>query len=553
MRKRILASLLALAMVFTIMPVTAFAEETDINQEMGQIAEPDDASDTVAALPETQAQSWEFMNDGYPYGKNMSNNSVTLVMDIEGTADSYQWQSASSKNGDYTDVSGETATSYTIQNPDNGTWYRCLVDGKESKAVEVVYPGRDGRTWTKPYSSLYISNGTMAYMANGTLFDVTGLYTKNGTDYMLCTSYGMKWDMFSDTSPTPSAGSTNGASLDALRVAFNEKDAYDVIFEADLASGQQSFSFGCDTQLGNTDTSGNYNDYAALQALLKNKKLQQISMIGAASVKSAQDEDPAFVIAPVTDNSMFWIGHYSSRQTYTYNQKENGNSNNVQKYEYVNDTTEAATLFESGDSGMTMSWTNLPSGSSVKFRFGVGSVKDTGAINGKVDYENEKLTGLDPNTVYLITVNGEDTTYTLRSDSEGEIALSGTDNSGKNYDFIGKKIKVAKNGSDDKPADIEVSGRPDKPQNPSDLDNGSSDKPQIVEKIEIAELTTNSVKISPIEGQQYAYSTDGTSWTVLKDTDKDSNGYYNVKGLTDGSKVYIKTRISATKDEPASE
>ena len=45
-----------------------------------------------------------FMNNGYPYGKNMTNSSITLVMDVTGEAATYQWQSATSKRGPFTDI-----------------------------------------------------------------------------------------------------------------------------------------------------------------------------------------------------------------------------------------------------------------------------------------------------------------------------------------------------------------------------------------------------------------------------------------------------------------
>ncbi len=566
--KRILAALLSIVMILTQIPASTYADILQVSQVTTAVESTDKSEDnntsksadteadesalsTQSDSEEGEAVLWTFMNDNYPYGKDMTSSQLTLVIDVDGTASSYQWQSATDKDGEYTDIAGETSATYTITSPSNGMWYRCVVDGVESKAVETVYPNQDRRTWTKPYSSWYISNGKMAYMANGSIFDVVGLYTKNNNEYMLCTSYGRYWNMFSNSSAVPAAGDTSASGLDALRVAFNDNDDYDVIFEADLADGQQSFSFGCDTQLGNSSTSGEYSDYAALKAIFKNKKFQQVSMIGSATFNTAADDDPSFVIAPITDNSIFWIGYYSSRKTYSYYEMDSVSTGYRTK---KIDGKNVVTLLEGRDSGMTMSWLNLDSGSSVKFRFGVGSVKDTGAVSGKVDYANEKITGLDPSTVYEITVDGDDDTkYTISSDSKGEIPLAGEDNDGNAYDFVGKSITIAKASNPDASADIDVSGRPDTPQNPSDLENGSSSRPEIVEKIEITELTTDSVTISPISGQQYAYSEDGENWTILDDTYKDEDGNYKVTGLNEGGKVYIKTRKSATANEPASE
>ena len=493
-----------------------------------------------------------FLNSGYPYGKDMGISSITLVIEVDGSASSYQWQVAESKNGTFSDIDDATTSAYTFT-PTSGYWYRCVVNGTASEAVMAVKPREDGRTWTDPYNSWYIGNGTMAYMANGTKFDVTGLYTKNGTNYMLQTSYSACWDLYSSGSATPEAAGyfPATATLDALRVSFDARDDYAVIFEADLADGQQAFSFGCDTQLGDGSTSGSYSDSAALNAMVKNGVLQQIAMIGAGTVEGAADDDPAFVIAPISPVSKFWIGGYSSRKAYDYNTGVTGYG--VKASETI-DGQSVVTLLEGVDSGMTMSWMNIPSGGSVKFQFSVGDVAHTGAVSGKVNYEKETLTGLEPAVTYIISYTNEEgieETYTVTADVNGEIPLSGTDDDGSSYDFTGKMLTIAKQGSEDAPAEIEIAPRPDTPDNPSNLGEGDDTTPTVDANIEIAELTTTSVTISPKEGQQYAYSTDGSNWTTVSGTD--GNGNYVIDGLDEGSKVYIRTRVAATSETPASQ
>lgn len=490
-----------------------------------------------------------FLNSGYPYGKDMDNSSITLVIEVDGSASSYQWQVAENKNGTFSDIDDATTSAYTFI-PTSGYWYRCVVNDTASEAVMAVKPGEDGRSWTSPYNSWYIGNGTMAYMANNTIFDVTGLYTKDGTNYMLQTSYSRSWALYSSDSATPEAAgysSATSASLDALRVSFDARDDYAVIFEADLADGQQAFSFGCDTQLGKDSTSGSYSDKAALNAMVKNGVLQQIAMIGAATVEGAADEDPAFVIAPIGPVSRFWIGHYNSRQTYAYNTSGGTSTEMI-------DGQSVVTLLEGVDSGMTMSWMNIPSGGSVKFQFSVGDVAHTGAVSGKVNYEKETLTGLEPAVTYIISYTNEEgskETYTVKADENGEIPLAGTDTNEKSYDFTGKTLTIAKQGSGDTPAEVKVAGRPETPNNPSDLVEGDDTTPTVDANIEIAELTTTSVTISPKEGQQYAYSTDGSNWTTVSGTD--GNGNYVIAGLPEGSKVQIRTRVAATSEKPASQ
>ncbi len=558
MKKKIMAGILALTMILTMMPVNG---------------------STVKA-----ASDVTLLNDGYPYGKDMSEKSVTLVMDAQGEGLTYQWQKADAKDGNYSDIDGATGSTYTISTPtktitirgNDGndieeevpdysqlTWYRCVVGGNTySKAVETVYPNVDvddddyyvdsnGRRWTNPMSSWYISNGTMAYMVGQieydnkeiTVFDATGLYTKDGKDYMLCTSYGECWEMYDPS------GSYN-VSLDALRVSFNESNAYDLIFEADLPDGVQAFSFGADTQLGSSATSGNYYDAAALQAMTSRGKLKQIAMIGAASVADADDADPAFVISPIDECSQFWIGNFYSREPYSFNTSVD---DGVKEKKTISEVSGVATLLEDEDSGMTMSWTNVESGGSVRFKFGVGSVRDTGAVRTKVNYRDEVLYGLDANKNYVIsyTEEGTDYSYIITTDKDGQLPLTGKDINSREYDFMGKSINVAKQGSEDLSADMTIAARPTTPNNPSELggngsDTSSGSTPQLVEKIEITELGTTSFTVNPISGQEYSYSTDGENWTTLTDANKDASGHYVATGLSEGSPVYIRTRVSAT-------
>jgi len=331
----------------------------------------------------------EILNNGYPYGKDMTTSSVTLVvyLDDPGSDADCQWQSAEEENGTYTDISGANASTLTLSNPASGTWYRCVVDGEESEAVRVVKASSndvDGRNWITASGYYHVSNGTMAYRVNGKLFHVAGLYEKGGKEYMLRTSYNSAgWTMYGSTSATPSAAGISSASTvtpEALRVSFNGSEAYDVLFEADLPSGYRAFAIGADTQLGDSTTSGNYSDRAALVATLDGSALCQVSMIGARSAAAAKATDPAFVIAPEssTPADLFWLGAYGSRTVYAYN---NASDSTNYTSTAINGQT-VTTAVGDVDSGMTMSWLDVPSGGSVKFRFKVGDVAATGAVSG---------------------------------------------------------------------------------------------------------------------------------------------------------------------------
>lgn len=506
-------------------------------------------------------------NNGYPYGKNMSSTQITLV--CEATAGTtYKWQCSDSKNGTYTDIEGATSSEYTFT-PENCKWYRCVVDETASNAIQAVQPkdpysdnpvSADERTWTKPhydpssYTTVwYLTNGKVAYTTNEDKFDVVGEYTIDTTKYMLCTSYGTYWQMYAgDGSP---ADAYTGTSSSPAKIAFSFDDVA-VLVSVTLATGNSNFAFGCDTQLGDYSTSGDYNDKAALVAALNNDKtLKHIAMVGAAAVNDDTDPNaPAFVIEP-SGNPMFWIGEFGSRQVYDYN--TNGNTNEtIEVKKHDNTSGLVRTRVESTDSGMTMSWKGVDS---VQFAFKVGTAKDTGAVAGDIDYIEEKITGLEANTAYKIEVLGESdaviATYNLTSDENGYIPLAG--GSGETaYDLIGKKIKISKVGNEDKPAIIDVAGRPTT-DDPDYLDGTSEyQKPEDVLQNEVV-TTENSITIQPQSDlgktQEYRIYTSGgdeiagQGWTAL-----DTDGKVTFSGLTGNTTYIVKAQIPATVTSPKS-
>lgn len=493
------------------------------------------------------AQAATISNGGYPYGKNMGSSEITLVCEASGGSN-YQWQSASSENETFTNIASATLSEYTFT-PISGTWYRCVVDGTESKAIQAIKPISDsGRTWTKPYNSgktWYLTNGKVAYTTNGSNFDVVGEYTKDNTKYMICTSYNRSWVMY--TGETASAPN---------KVMFSFSDVA-VIINVSLGDTTGNFAFGCDTQLGNSSTSGDYSDRAALVASLNSDNtLKHISMIGASSLSAAKDDDPAFVIEP-SQNPMFWIGHYSDRTVYSYNKTNNTTYNTRESVKDAQGNTvdNVVVSVEGDDSGMTMSWKGV---NSVQFEFKVGTAKETGAVSGNVNYLADTIDDLEANTVYTIAVkdsNGTTTaTYTIKSDANGSIPLAGKDQNGTEYDLTGKKIVISKNGSDDEPATIEIEPRPSE----NNEQPGTTDyaKPEDITKAE-TEVTKNTITIIPStefkKNQQYRLfnengtEIDGQEWMSIDET-----GRLTFTGLTEGTTYLIRAFIPATATTPRS-
>ena len=475
-------------------------------------------------------------------------------MDVTGEAATYQWQSATSKRGPFTDIEGANGSTYTFT-PTHGYWYRCVVDGTASRAVKAVIPTSDnGNTWTKPNTCWYISNGVMAYMANGNGFDIVGLYTKDGKNYMLGTSYDKVWRLYSRSDSEPSAETATSqvsvASLAALRLSFDPMNTHDLIFDAELGEGQHSFAIGADANIGNEITSSDSADEAVLAATVKNGELQQIAMMGVAKAADAADDTPSFVLAPITQASNYWIGGYDSRRIFEYN---TGSSSYIKETAEINGQN-AASLVEGIDSGLTMSWTNVEDGGHIGFKFSVGAVADVGAVTGQVDYITENLTDLDGDTSYIITVDGE--SYEIVSDMYGDIALEGTDDNDVSYSLFGKTISISKKDSQDTPADITVAARPEAPSAPKTLADIQNPTPADMESaadgegIEIVSVTGDSVTVSPLGGQQYQYSMDGAAWTVLDDLNVSDN--YVISGLEENQRVYVRTRYVANTTKPAS-
>ncbi len=532
----------------------------------------------VAEAAYTIDTSFTFLNNDYPYGKDMGTSQITLVIEITSTEGTYQWQVADAENGTFSSIGEATADTYTFT-PTHGMWYRCLVNGVASKAVQAVKPSSDSRTWAAGGGAgsfgWYLSNGPMAYtMTSNNTFDVVGEYVKDSTTYMLCTSYSGYWTIFGGNG---TEGANTADTPEKMRFSFNGHGV--VINASGLRTG--NFSFGCDTQLGNNATSGGYSDSAALIAELnKDRTLKQIAMIGAASKTAALENDPAFVIAPA-GNPMFWIGRYGGRTTYGYN-TSGSPTQMTQIKDHSGGTKNVVTAVEGTDSGMTMSWKGV---TEVTFRFAVGTAKDTGAISADVDYESERIKGLDPNTDYIITVLDKETgepvepaeSYTIKAlpheagdAGKGYILLEGEDTSSAPYSLLGKMISIAKVGSDDEPGELEIGARPD-PTNIETNDPGANAAGKPIDiRLSDAEITatTISIVIDPKDdhaeakkkqeyrlvaenGSELTYSSSpaqkANGWTM-----PDINGRITLSGLTPDTKYKIQTRIPCSDNAPAS-
>lgn len=194
----------------------------------------------------------------------------------------------------------------------------------------------------------------------------------------------------------------------------------------------------------------------------------------------------------------------------------------------------------------------------VKVKFVIADVTDTSvnsyvmieagslsfdAPGANLDYSNEKLQNLEPNTTYKIIDNKN--TYELTSDDEGKIPLVGKDNNNENYNFIGKELQIIKKGIDNipdsEPQDIVIDGRPNKPENVAQLTNAPNDI-----DVNDIEVTETEIRIIAKEGQEY--SIDNNTWYS-----PNQDGYVIFNNLQPNKKYEVYTRYKATTSSLASD
>lgn len=493
-------------------------------------------------------------NNGYPYAKK-AEEGVTLSIKLnDGVAEpTYQWQYSDDKT-QWSDIEGATDQTFANTSPKDGRWYRCVVNGQESQPVQVVGQFKcesasekdsQGRIWTNPLMKWYVSNGTVAYGINaaGTVFDVVGLYSKSGNTYMIQTAYSDGWKMVTSASDAPAVDYT-AAQLDDLICSFNETNPYEIYLNADLAAGQAAFAFGCDTMLGNDSTSRAHSDFAALE-VNKNQDntVANIAMVGAGSSSQAVGSNPAFMITPVTTEELeFWLGQYDKRKYFSFN---SGTGNITVDGEYIDNIT---TKTQGIDAGMTMSWFNVADGGVVSFKFAVGDAESIGVATngGNLNYIAELIEGLKQDTDYTVTIEGDETAYSVKSNALGHITLTGVDTNGNSFDFTGKTIYITKNGSESEKITVNVNSRPYNVQEIPDSD----------EVVSVGDTSINiSISLGSLQmfAQEYRIcdengkELEGFGWTRVS-----GDGSLSFTGLQSGTTYIVKARIYATETTPAS-
>ena len=499
-------------------------------------------------------------NNGYPYGKNMT-SSITFIVDVAASSGGvYQWYESDSSDGNYSVVANKSgsfeanADSFeTTFTPTDGKWYKCRINNEPQCETQPVMAKKANGRW-------YISNGTMAYsfFESNARFDVIGQI--NGT-WVTQTSYDTYWNFYTSTEATPAPSIVEGtspissATLKSAKARFSTSNRHVVNFEATIGENEHAFAFGCDVKIRN-------NDYAPTTAIIASRtgSVKQMQLVDTGNLATAADTDPAMVVKYTTIPTHFWIGKWTPRYYYATNDK-NTSTCYIDNYCSWNDAG-VCYQYQGGDSGMTVSWTNRNGGDTIGFSFALGTVAETGAITGKIDYSDEKIESLKANTTYVITVLDEDgnptsESYTITSDSNGAIHLSGTDDNNNEYDLIGKSIQIGIKDSMADPAEMDIAPRPDAENPHQSSGTDTYIKPEDVSDNEVS-TTQNSITIKPLsetgKKQKYRLYTStgeeisGQDWMPLG-----ADGTITFAGLSPNTSYLVKAYLPATQSAPRSE
>lgn len=321
-------------------------------------------------------------NNGYPYAISCSPTTVTLKVQTDAT--DVEWFNGTEDNQSYSTGVGKEITI----NPDGDTWYSCKCDGEQAKAIKISHLNEYPVLNSNLPGYWYITNEVMAYTVNVSdgkycSIDILGSYKKDETTYWMSTTYKWEggWELFSSGEQFPSpqgyTRGTAGAEVEDICLSFAEGKQHTIYFEV-YPGEAKSFSIGADVMLGSAEVTP-WADKASLKAIFDGESFQQVQMVGAKNIQSAELTDPALVFKLDTVPSTYWLGAYDARRHYAFNMLKGDG------FIYEDPSNKAIVSECQGlDSGMTVSWLDLSPDKPIKFSFGVGSVKEAGAVISNV-------------------------------------------------------------------------------------------------------------------------------------------------------------------------
>ena len=243
-----------------------------------------------------------------------------------------------------------------------------------------------------------------SFFESNTRFDVIGQI--NG-EWVNQTSYDKYWNFYTSTEATPaplkveSTSPQSSATLKSAKASFSTSNSHVVNFEATIGENEHAFAFGCDVKIRN-------NDNAPTTAIIASRtgSVKQMQLVDTGNLETAKDTDSAMVVKYTTIPTHFWIGKWKPRYYYATNDKTTSTCY-TDNFCSWNDAG-VCYQYQGNDSGMTVSWTNRNGGDTISFSFALGSVAETGAVTGKIDYSGEQIESLKANITYVIAVLDQD-------------------------------------------------------------------------------------------------------------------------------------------------
>ncbi len=300
-----------------------------------------------------------------------------------------------------------------------------------SEPIHNVYSG-EAIDFTIPYSdtdSVTVS-GYLPYHVWEYYFDIVG----QSEGKWFGTSYNEYWEIETGSDESPDSifyEDIDRQRLKALKFYFDKNNPNTVKGEAYLADTENSFGFGCDVMISDNDN--------APVTVVKNKKneiiqAQLVDTYGALE-DITSDMNSLVINTKELPPDYGWVGFYDYR---TYNSDNFYDFSDEYSMYYSYDEQNRVYQMQGfqkddeADSGITLSWTNLPVGSMVPFSFNMGPVEKTGALKSALYDDGQAISSTEFN---IVNASNENWYRIQKKDGENftDIKLKYDETTGKYY------------------------------------------------------------------------------------------------------------------------
>ena len=384
----------------------------------------DNSSFTITLTSESKSGEM-MLNNKYPTAETLGEKTFVLTMPISdaGEVDAFfQWQYMTNDDGaTWKDIDLANTEDYGVSGDDfvSGYWYRCLVDGKESNAVQVITPAKDTRVWTDKYGAnhCYVSNGVLAYTTAKTgsklVFDVVGehIYENDPNIYMLQSTIGGNgWRVFCDPVIGNADYDNYTSDIAYMRFSFDNDPK---LLHISAKPNQSDFAIGAYCNVGDLEEQTTYT-------VTKNNLLSELYIIGCGSLEDAQrktnngngDYIPSLVFTPVNTPSYYYVKSTPTDKAYP-------------------DATLDGTPIEGASPSVRVVWNNIANGT-IDFDYEFAGVETNGILKAVTKTGNSKA----------FSVNSTIKSLNLKNDTQ-LVSYAKKDEVGGVYDTVEVQLRFA--------------------------------------------------------------------------------------------------------------